>query len=64
MDRNGKKSKAAPSEASRNAERSDMKANARDPLGRADGAPGASPGQGKGNASARPAQPGRKGHRG
>jgi hypothetical protein len=64
MDRNGKKPKTARSDASRNAERSDMKANARGPFGRADAALGAPLGQGKGTAPARPAHPGRQGHRG
>jgi hypothetical protein len=63
MDRNGKKPKAAPSDASRNAERSDTKASARDPLGRAGGLQG-SGAPGTGNVPGRPAQPGRKGHRG
>jgi hypothetical protein len=64
MDRNGKKQKAAPSEASRLAQRSDMKTSARDVLGRSDAALGARGGKGAGNAPGAPANPGRKGHRG
>jgi hypothetical protein len=64
MDRNGKKPKAPRSEASLHAERSDMKANARDPLGRSDGNADVPGGKGPGNVHGAPSIPGRKGHRG
>ena len=64
MDRNGKKPKAPRSEAALHAERSDMKANARDVLGRSDGGADARVGRGPGNVHGAPSTPGRKGHRG
>ena len=63
MDRNGKKPKAAPHAGSLNAQRSDMKASARDILGRTD-APRAQGGKGPVITQGGPTSPGRKGRRG
>lgn len=61
MDRNGKKAKAAPDEASLHAERSDMKTSRRDEPGRAP--EGAAGGKGKAGEPGAPAGGSRKGGR-